>query len=65
MLVHSKCYRGGGIFYDLDIDYLRVIRMLKDAGYNGYLSIEFKGRAAPAVGIPAQVKILEEVIRRV
>jgi len=64
VLVHAKAYHGGGIYYDLDIDYPRIIRMLKDVGYNGYLSIEFEGKVAPSTGIPAQVKVLEESIRR-
>ena len=62
-LVHAKCYHGGGIFYTLDIDYPRVIRMLKDSGYNGYLSIEYEGKADPATAIPAQVQLLEQAIR--
>jgi len=64
VLVHAKCYQGGGIYYDLDLDYKRIIRILKDAGYKGYLSIEFEGKVAPSIGIPAQVKILEESIRQ-
>jgi len=64
VLIHAKAYHGGGIYYDLDIDYPRVIRMLKDVQYNGYLSIEFEGKAAPSTGIPAQVKLLEESIRQ-
>lgn len=51
------------MFYDLDIDYARVLRMLKDAGCHGYLSIEFEGKAPPATGIPAQVQLLEEALR--
>ncbi len=63
-LVHAKCYHGGGIFYTLDIDYPRVVRMLKDVGYNGYLSIEYEGKADPSTAIPAQVQLLEQAIRR-
>ncbi|NMB12136.1 MAG: sugar phosphate isomerase/epimerase [Firmicutes bacterium] len=62
-LVHAKCYHGGGIFYTLDIDYPRIIRMLKDVAYNGYLSIEYEGKADPATAIPAQVQLLEQAIR--
>lgn len=62
-LVHAKCYHGGGIFYTLDIDYPRIIRMLKNVGYNGYLSIEYEGKADPATAIPAQVQLLEQAIR--
>jgi sugar phosphate isomerase/epimerase len=63
VLVHAKCYHGGGIFYTLDVDYPRVVRMLKDVGYNGYLSIEYEGKADPGTAIPAQVQLLEQAIR--
>jgi len=64
VVVHTKSYQGGGIFYELDLDYPRIIRMLKDVGYNGYLSIEYEGKIPPSIGIPAQMKILEEAIRQ-
>lgn len=65
VLVHVKSYQGGGIYYDLDIDYTKIIRMLKEHGYRGYLSLEFEGRMAPSVAIPAQVQLMEALVRHV
>jgi L-ribulose-5-phosphate 3-epimerase len=51
-LVHAKSYADGGIYYSADLDYAQIIRILKQAGYEGYLSLEFEGRAHPDEGIP-------------
>jgi sugar phosphate isomerase/epimerase len=42
-------------FGDFDLDYARIAGLLHDAGYQGYLSIEFEGNAMPSDGIPASV----------
>ena len=49
-LVHAKAYPGGGIYYSLDLDYPRIVRILRDAGYRGYLSLENEGQAEPERG---------------
>lgn len=51
VLVHAKSYIGGGCWYDLDIDYARVGRILRAADYRGYVSLEFEGRAEPAAAV--------------
>ena len=33
------------------VDYRKVVRLLRDAGYDGYLSIEFEEREDPIVGV--------------
>jgi sugar phosphate isomerase/epimerase len=50
-LVHAKTYAGGGLLVEADLDYGRIAGMLRDAGYQGYVSIEFEGRAHPEQGI--------------
>lgn len=50
-LVHAKVYAGGGLLVEADLDYNRIISMLRDAGYHGYISIEFEGKAHPEQGI--------------
>ncbi len=50
-LVHAKMYAGGGMLVEADLDYNRIVSMLQDAGYNGYISIEFEGKAHPDQGI--------------
>ncbi|NPV80904.1 MAG: sugar phosphate isomerase/epimerase [Firmicutes bacterium] len=64
VLVHAKTYWGGGIFYDfgLNPDYVRILRMLKQHGYKGYLSIEFEGKAPSSEGIPASIQLLRQAL---
>lgn len=63
-LVHAKTYARGGFMLDIDLDYGRIAEMLRGAGnrdhYNGWLSIEFEGKAHPDEGIPAGVALLRE-----
>jgi sugar phosphate isomerase/epimerase len=65
VLVHAKTYWGGGIFYDFNLnpDYVKIVRMLKDAGYNGYLSIEFEGKSPSEEGILASIQLLNQAIK--
>ncbi|HEX6972301.1 MAG TPA: sugar phosphate isomerase/epimerase family protein [Limnochordia bacterium] len=62
VIVHAKTYFGGGIFYNLDLDYRRILAMLRRHGYQGYLSIEFEGRDAPSAGLPASIALLQEAL---
>lgn len=50
-LVHAKVYAGGGLLVEADLDYNRIGAMLREAGYDGYISIEFEGKAHPDHGI--------------
>ena len=43
-LVQAKTYYGGGTWYTLDLDYARIAEILANAGYRGYISLEFEGR---------------------
>jgi L-ribulose-5-phosphate 3-epimerase len=62
VLVHAKSYVGGGEWYDLDIDYPRVAAILSAAGYRGYVSLEFEGKAPPEHGVPAAVAALRAAL---
>ena len=56
-LIHAKTYIGKSMYFDdFDLDYARIAQMLKDVGYQGYLSIEFEGKAHPDEGIPASIE---------
>lgn len=61
-MVHAKWYTGGGIFYTADLDYPRIIRLLRDAGFQGYISLEFEGKAHPDEGIPAGLAVLRDAL---
>ncbi len=58
VLVHAKAYQGGGEWYTLDIDYAQVGNILTKAGYDGYVSLEFEGKAPAAEGVPQAVTAL-------
>jgi sugar phosphate isomerase/epimerase len=61
-MVHAKTYAGGGIFYTADLDYPRIIQLLREAGFQGYISLEFEGKAHPDEGIPAGLALLREAL---
>jgi sugar phosphate isomerase/epimerase len=55
VFVQAKTYQGGGEWYTLDVDYDRVARILAAVNYNGYVSLEFEGKADPEVAVPASI----------
>jgi sugar phosphate isomerase/epimerase len=61
-IVHAKTYVGGGQYYDARLDYRRIRRILDDAQYRGYLSIEFEGKAHPDQGIPESIALLRQAL---
>lgn len=60
--VQAKTYYGGGEWYSLDLDYQRIIAMLKKANYQGYISIEFEGKEPGIVGVQKSVDLLRKYL---
>lgn len=60
VLVQAKTYYGGGTWYTLDIDYDRVADIFHEAGYEGYISIEFEGKEDPMTAIPQSLERIRE-----
>jgi sugar phosphate isomerase/epimerase len=58
VLLQAKTYQGGGVWYTLDLDYPRIAGILRDAGYTGYVSLEFEGREDPLTAIPKALATL-------
>ena len=56
--VQAKTYFGGGEWYTLDLDYPRIAKILAKVGYNGYVSIEFEGKAPAGKGVAKSVELL-------
>lgn len=56
--VQAKTYIGGGTWYTLDIDYQRVAKILRKQDYNGYISLEFEGKADYRKAIPESLATL-------
>ncbi len=60
VLVQTKTYYGGGIWYTLDLDYPRIAAMLKKHHYKGFLSLEFEGKESPLTAIPKSLAMLRK-----
>lgn len=58
VFVQAKTYPGGGEWYTLDIDYVRVAGILRRAGYRGYVSLEMEGKADPETAVPESLAVL-------
>jgi len=52
VFVQAKTYDGGGEFYTLDLDYKRIAKILRDAGYTGYVSLEMEGKEPAETAVP-------------
>ena len=64
VFVQAKTYPGGGEWYTLDLDYRRIARILEDAGYTGYVSLEMEGKEAPESAVPKSITQLQKAFRR-
>jgi sugar phosphate isomerase/epimerase len=60
--VQAKTYYGGGEWYSLELDYARIIAMLRKANYQGYISIEFEGKEPGTVGVKKSVDLLRKYL---
>ncbi|MFI4861324.1 MAG: sugar phosphate isomerase/epimerase family protein [Phycisphaerales bacterium JB063] len=60
VFVQAKTYFGGGVWYEIDIDYARVVQTLRDVDYRGYVSLEFEGEEDPMTGVPKSLALLRE-----
>lgn len=58
--VQAKTYQGGGEWYTLDLDYKRIAGILRNAGYAGYVSLEFEGKADPDIAVPESIAMLRQ-----
>jgi sugar phosphate isomerase/epimerase len=62
--VQAKSYYGGGEWYSLELDYERIIKILKTVNYNGYISIEFEGKEDPYSGVRKSVALLRKSLNQ-
>src|SRR5262249_30295514 len=60
VLVQAKTYFGGGLWYTLDLDNDRIARLVRKAGYRGYISLEFEGKEDPKTGVPKSLALLRK-----
>jgi sugar phosphate isomerase/epimerase len=59
-IVQAKTYFGGGEWYTLELDYPRIARILRKAGFRGYVSLEMEGREDPATAVPKSLELLRK-----
>lgn len=60
VFVQAKTYYGGGEWYTLDLDYPRIAKILADANYRGYVSLEMEGKEDPDVAVPKSIALLRQ-----
>ncbi len=63
VFVQAKTYYGGGEWYTLDLDYPRIAKILTDAGYTGYVSLEMEGKEDPDIAVPKSIAMLRRAFR--
>ena len=63
VFVQAKTYPGGGEWYTLDLDYPRIARILAEAGYGGYVSLEMEGKENPDVAVPKSIQLLRKAFQ--
>jgi sugar phosphate isomerase/epimerase len=63
VFVQAKTYYGGGVWYQLDLDYDRIARMLHKHKYRGYISLEFEGREEWKTAVPKSLALLRHAFR--
>lgn len=60
VLLQAKTYHGGGLWYQLDLDYARIAAIMRDAGYRGYVSLEMEGKEDPLTAVPKSLDMLRK-----
>jgi sugar phosphate isomerase/epimerase len=57
-IVQAKTYYGGGEWYTLDLDYPRIASILREAGFQGWVSLEMEGKESPQTAVPKSLEVL-------
>jgi sugar phosphate isomerase/epimerase len=60
VLVQTKTYYGGGLWYSLELDYDRIAKMLRKHNYKGFVSLEFEGKEDPKTAVPKSLALLRK-----
>ena len=56
--VHFKTYFGGGEYYTLNLDYRRIARILRQARFTGFVSLEMEGKEAPRTAVARSLDLM-------
>ena len=60
IMMQAKTYYGEGKWYTLDLDYPRIGGIMRDAGFKGYVSLEFEGKADAMDAVPKSLEVLRD-----
>jgi L-ribulose-5-phosphate 3-epimerase len=60
IVVQAKTYYGGGVYYTRDLDYNRIAKILRDAGFKGYVSLEMEGKEEADTAVAKSLKVLRD-----
>jgi len=58
-IVQAKTYYGGGVYYSLDPDFKRIAKILRNAGFKGWVSLEMEGKEDAMTAVPKSLKVLQ------
>ena len=61
IVVQAKTYYGGGVYYTRELDYKRIAKSLRNAGFKGYVSLEMEGKENADIAVPKSLKLLRDV----
>ena len=59
-IVQAKTYYGGGEWYTLDLDYPRIAAILRQASFQGWVSLEMEGKEPPQTAVPKSLEVLRK-----
>lgn len=59
-IIQAKTYHGGGQIYDLDLDYNRIAKIMRDANFTGYVSLEMEGKENGETAVPKSYELLRK-----
>ncbi|MFS4416697.1 sugar phosphate isomerase/epimerase family protein [Maribacter sp. 2307ULW6-5] len=62
-IIQAKTYYGGGEVYDLDLDYDRIAKIMRDANFTGYVSLEMEGKEDPDTAVPKSYALLRKAFQ--
>ncbi|MCU0714060.1 MAG: sugar phosphate isomerase/epimerase [Pirellula sp.] len=63
VLLQAKTYYGGGEWYSLELDYEKIAKILRDANYRGWISLEFEGKENYKTAIPKSLELLRNAFK--
>lgn len=61
-IVQAKTYYGGGEWYTLDLDYKRILGILRKHNYGGWISLEMEGKEDARSAVAKSYAVLREAI---